>query len=133
MQSKPILCEADVNNVIDAARQQAQRNDWVVTIAVTDDGGHLLGLSRLDGAAPFSASVAAEKARSAALGRKETQVFEDMINAGRHAFLSAPLEGLMTGGIPIKVKGQVIGAVGVSGATPEQDAQAARAGSALFS
>ena len=73
--------------------------------------------------------VAPEKARSAALGRRETQVFEDMINGGRTAFLSAPLlQGLLTGGIPIVHEGEVIGAVGVSGVKPEQDAQVARAG-----
>lgn len=128
MQTKPILTQADVITVLDAAQKTADNNGWPVTIAVTDDGGHLLALRRLDGAAPFSADVATHKARSAALGRKETQVFEEMINNGRSAFISAPLQGLLTGGVPIRVNGHVVGAVGVSGVSPDQDANVAKAG-----
>ena len=87
-----------------------------------------MGLRRLDGAAPFSADVATQKARSAALGRKETQVFEEMINGGRTAFISAPLQGLLSGGVPITVDGHVVGAVGISGVKPDQDVQVAKAG-----
>nr|WP_297461441.1 heme-binding protein [uncultured Halomonas sp.] len=129
MQTKPVLTLDDVNAILDNAQKEAEANGWVVTIAVADDGGHLLGLRRLDGAAPMSSYVATEKARSAALGRKETQVFEEMINGGRTAFLSAPvLQGLMTGGVPVQANGQVIGSVGVSGVKPDQDAQIAKAG-----
>ena len=129
MQSKSILTLDDVNAILDGAQQEAEANGWAVTIAVTDDGGHLLGLRRLDGAAPMSSYVATEKARSAALGRKETQVFEEMINGGRTAFLSAPvLQGLMTGGVPVLVEGHVAGSVGISGVKPDQDAQVAKAG-----
>lgn len=128
MQTKAILAQADVINVLDAAQKEADSNSWPVTIAVTDDGGHLLGLRRLDGAAPFSADVATQKARSAALGRKETQVFEEMINGGRTAFISAPLQGLLSGGVPITVDGHVVGAVGISGVKPDQDVQVAKAG-----
>lgn len=127
MQTKSILAQADVINVLDAAQKEAESNGWSVTIAVTDDGGHLLGLRRLDGAAPFSADVATHKARSAAMGRKETQVFEEMINGGRTAFISAPLQGLLSGGVPIIVDGHVIGAVGVSGVKPDQDVLVAKA------
>lgn len=129
MQQRSVLTLDDVNAILDAAQQEAEANGWVVTIAVADDGGHLLGLRRLDGAAPMSSYVATEKARSAALGRKETQVFEDMINGGRTAFLSAPvLQGLMTGGVPVLVEGHVAGSVGISGVKPDQDAQVAKAG-----
>ena len=129
MQTKSVLTLDDVNAILDSAQKEAEANGWVVTIAVADDGGHLLGLRRLDGAAPMSSYVATEKARSAALGRKETQVFEEMINGGRTAFLSAPvLQGLMTGGVPVQANGQVIGSVGVSGVKPDQDAQIAKAG-----
>ncbi|WP_235040217.1 heme-binding protein [Vreelandella profundi] len=127
MQTKAILAQADVINVLDAAQKEAESNGWSVTIAVTDDGGHLLGLRRLDGAAPFSADVATHKARSAAMGRKETQVFEEMINGGRTAFISAPLQGLLSGGVPIIVDGHVIGAVGISGVKPDQDVLVAKA------
>ncbi|TVM06788.1 MAG: hypothetical protein FMJ08_04850 [Halomonas sp.] len=127
MQSKAVLTQADVSKVLDAAQQEAERESWAITVAVTDDGGHLLALRRLDGAAPFTADVAANKARSAAMGRKETQVFEEMINGGRTAFLSAPMQALLSGGVPIIVDGQVVGAVGISGVKPDQDVQVAKA------
>jgi glc operon protein GlcG len=123
MHTKAVLNLSDVNAILDAAQQEAEANHWAVTIAVADDGGHLLGLRRLDGAAPFSAGVASEKARNAAIGRKETQVFEEMINNGRTAFVTAPLQALLTGGVPVIVDGQVIASVGVSGVKPDQDAQ----------
>lgn len=129
MQHKAILDLEQVNTILDAAQREAETNGWAVTVAVTDDGGHLLGLRRLNGCAPMASYVAPEKARSAALGRRETQAFEEMINGGRIAFLSAPvLQGMLTGGIPVLHAGQVIGAVGVSGVKPDQDAQIARAG-----
>ncbi|WP_404414145.1 heme-binding protein [Vreelandella aquamarina] len=127
MQSKAVLTQADVSKVLDAAQQEAERESWAITVAVTDDGGHLLALRRLDGAAPFTADVAANKARSAAMGRKETQVFEEMINGGRTAFVSAPMQALLSGGVPIIVDGQVVGAVGISGVKPDQDVQVAKA------
>jgi glc operon protein GlcG len=127
MQTKAVLAQADVNQVLDAAQKEAEREGWAITVAVADDGGHLLALRRLDGAAPFTAEVATQKARSAAMGRKETQVFEDMINGGRTAFVSAPLQGLLSGGVPIFVDGNVVGAVGISGVKPDQDVQVAKA------
>ena len=128
MKTKPMLTADDVQRALDAARDEAQRNGWAVTIAVVDDGGHLLGLLRLDNAAPVSAMIATEKARTSALGRRETKVYEDMIAGGRTAFLSAPLQGLLEGGVPVIVDGQVAGAIGVSGVKSDQDAQVARAG-----
>ena len=111
MKTKPVLGLTDVNLILDAAQKEADANGWPVTIAGADDGGHVLGLRRLDATAPFTAHVAMEKARSAAMGRKETQIFEDMINNGRHAFLSAPLQGLLAGGVPV----QLVGALGQGG------------------
>ncbi|PXW24053.1 heme-binding protein [Paraburkholderia caballeronis] len=128
MQSKPILTVTETTRIIEAARAEAERNQWLVAIAVVDDGGHPLGVLRLDGCAPIGAYIATEKARTAALGRRETKQYEDMINGGRTAFLSAPLAGTLEGGIPVIVDGQVVGAVGVSGVKPDQDAQIARAG-----
>jgi uncharacterized protein GlcG (DUF336 family) len=104
-----------------------------VSIAVVDDGGHLLWLQRLDGAAPISAQIAPAKARTAAVGRRESRVYEEMINQGRVSFLSAPsLEGLLEGGVPIVVDGHCVGAVGVSGVKSSEDAQTARAGIAAL-
>ena len=132
MNTKPVLTLDDVNAILDAAQQEAQANGWAVTVAVADDGGHLLGLRRLDGAPPFSADVATEKARNAAIGRKETQVFEDMINNGRTAFVTAPMQALLAGGVPVLVDGQVAGSVGISGVKPDQDVQIAKAGVAAI-
>ena len=98
-----------------------------------DDGGHLLWLQRLDGAAPISAEIAPAKARTAALGRRESRLYEEMINQGRVSFLSAPsLRGMLEGGVPILVNGQCVGAVGVSGVKSTEDAQVARAGIAAL-
>jgi glc operon protein GlcG len=108
-------------------------NDWKVAIAVVDDGGHPLALLRLDGCAPIGSYIAAEKARTAALGRRESKAYEEMINGGRTAFLSAPLSGTLEGGVPVIADGQVVGAVGVSGVQAAQDAQIAKAGAgAIF-
>jgi uncharacterized protein GlcG (DUF336 family) len=119
--------------MLDAAQAEAERHQWAVTIAVCDDGGHLLGLRRLDGVAPISAHIAPEKARCAALGQRDSGVYEKMINEGRVSFLSAPvLQGMLEGGVPVVVDGTVIGAVGVSGVKSTEDAQIAKAGIAAL-
>jgi len=128
MNRKFVLSQVEVSQILAAARNEALGSQWAVTIAVVDDGGHPLALERLDGAAAISAYIATEKARTAALGRRESKGYEDMVNGGRHAFLSAPLLTSLEGGVPIIVEGQVIGAVGVSGVKAEQDAQVAKAG-----
>ncbi|AWY39629.1 hypothetical protein DKY63_06815 [Pseudomonas putida] len=128
MKSKAILSQTEVQRILTAARTEAQNNQWPVTIVVVDDGGHPLALERLDGAAPISAYIATEKARTSALGRKESKGYEEMVNAGRTAFVTAPLLTSLEGGVPVIVDGQVIGAVGVSGVKAEQDAQVAKAG-----
>jgi len=132
MKTKPVLTLADLKTIAAAAEQHALAQGWAVTIAIVDDGGHLLWLERLDGAAPISAAIAPEKARAAALGRRESKAYEDMINGGRTAFLSAPLSGMLEGGIPVIAAGHVIGAVGVSGVKSAEDAQSARAGIAAL-
>ncbi|NYT43320.1 heme-binding protein [Alcaligenaceae bacterium] len=133
MKSKPVLSLTDVQTILAAAAQHAVTHQWAVTISVVDDGGHLLGLTRLDGAAPISAQISPAKARSAALGQRETKSYEDIINQGRTAFLSAPgLDGMLEGGVPIIVEGQVVGAVGVSGVKSNEDVDIARAGIAAL-
>ena len=128
MKSKAVLSQTEVSQILAAARTEAQNNQWAVTIVIVDDGGHPLALERLDGCAPIGAYIATEKARTSALGRRESKGYEEMVNGGRHAFLSAPLLTSLEGGVPIIVDGQVIGAVGVSGVKAEQDAQVAKAG-----
>lgn len=128
-----VLEAADVKTMAAAGEAEAQRQQWAVTVAIVDAGGHLLHLSRLDGAAPVSAHIAAAKARSAALGWRETKGYEDMINGGRTAFLSAPeVDGLLEGGVPVMKDGQCLGAVGVSGVKAPEDAQVARAAIAVL-
>ncbi len=132
MLSKAVLSQTEVSRILSAARNEAQQNGWAVTIAVVDDGGHLLALERLDGAPANSAYIAPEKARSSALSRKETKALEDMVNGGRTAFVTAPLMTSLEGGVPVLVDGQVVGAVGVSGVKADQDAQVAKAGIAAL-
>ncbi|MES2958577.1 MAG: heme-binding protein [Pseudomonadota bacterium] len=133
MKTKPFLGLADARRIAAAAEAEAQQNQWAVAIAIVDDGGHLLWLQRLDGTAPISAQIAPAKARTAALGRRDSRVYEEMINGPRAAFLSAPgLEGMLEGGVPVMVDGHCIGAVGVSGVKSSEDAQIARAGIAAL-
>ena len=133
MKSKTMLESADIKAIAAAAEAEALKNKWAVTIAIVDDGGHLLHLQRLDGAAPVSAHIAPAKANTAAMGQRESKVYEDVINGGRTSFLSAPyLQGMLEGGVPIIKDGQCIGAVGVSGVKSNEDAQVARAGIAAI-
>jgi uncharacterized protein GlcG (DUF336 family) len=133
MKSRPYLTLDDARAMAAAAEREALANHWAVSIAIVDDGGHLLWLQRLDGAPPISAHIGPAKARTAALGRRESKVYEDVINQGRVSFLSAPsLEGMLEGGVPVMVDGQCIGAVGVSGVKSSEDAQIARAGIAAL-
>ncbi|TXT40530.1 MAG: hypothetical protein FD135_1183 [Comamonadaceae bacterium] len=133
MQSKPMLQLSDVKAVAQAAERHATQNNWAVTIAVVDDGGHLLWLQRLDGAAAISAHIAPAKAHTAALGRRESKVYEEVINGGRSSFLSAPaISGMLEGGVPIMKDGSCLGAVGVSGVKSAEDAEIARAGIAAL-
>ena len=134
MKNKPMLELADIKRIANAAEAEALAQRWPVTIAIADDGGHLVWLQRLDGAAPISAHIAPAKAHAAALGQRESKVYEDMINQGRTAFLSAPqVHGLLEGGVPIMVQGKCLGAVGVSGVKASEDAQVAKAGIAALS
>jgi glc operon protein GlcG len=133
MKTQAILTAEDVRSMAAAAEAEALKNQWAVTIAIVDAGGHLLWLQRLDGAAPISAEIAPAKARTAAMGRRESKVYEDMINQGRTSFLSAPtLSGMLEGGVPVMVEGACVGAVGVSGVKSSEDAQIARAGIAAL-
>jgi glc operon protein GlcG len=127
------LSLVDVKKIAAAAEAEALANNWAVAIAIVDDGGHLLSFQRLDGTAPISADIAPAKARTAALGRRESKIYEDMINNGRMSFITAPkLEGMLEGGVPIMIDGQCLGAVGVSGVKSSEDAQVAKAGIAAL-
>ena len=133
MKTKATLELADVKAIAAAAEAEAVKNNWAVSIAIVDDGGHLLHMLRMDGVPPIAAHLAPAKANTAAMGRRESKVYEDSINGGRVSFLSAPyLQGMLEGGVPIVKDGQCLGAVGVSGVKSNEDAQIARAGIAAI-
>ncbi|MEI6801652.1 MAG: heme-binding protein [Burkholderiales bacterium] len=133
MKTKSVLELSDLNVIGAAAQAEALNNQWAVSIAIVDDGGHLLWFTRLDGAAPISAHIAPGKARTAAMGRRESKVYEDMINGGRNSFLSASgIDTMLEGGVPIMRGGLCLGAVGVSGVKSSEDAQIAKAGIAAL-
>jgi uncharacterized protein GlcG (DUF336 family) len=133
MKNKFTLELSDVKTIAAAAEAEALKNNWAVSIAIVDDGGHLLWLQRLDGAAAISAHIAPAKAHTAAMGRRESKVYEDIVNGGRSSFLSVPeIKGLLEGGVPVMHDGQCLGAVGVSGVKSTEDAQIARAGIAAL-
>jgi len=133
MIDKQALSESDVATLLDSARREAAQQGWPVSIAVVDDGGHLLAFTRMQAASPASAHIAQSKARTAALGQRESKFYEDMLHAGRHAFLTAPgIECILEGGVPVVVGGQCVGAVGVSGVKSHEDSQIAKAGIAAL-
>lgn len=133
MKIQSVLESADVKAIAAAAEAEALKNSWAVSIAIVDAGGHLLHFNRLDGAPPISSHIAPAKAHTAALGCRESKVYEDVINGGRYSFLSAPnVQGLLEGGVPIMKDGFCLGAVGVSGVKSNEDAQVAKAGIAAI-
>jgi glc operon protein GlcG len=131
MRMKPSLTAADARLILDAARAEAEKNKWTVTIAVVDDGGMLLALERMDGAFPHSAEIAFKKAWTAAVVRLPTKTMEDMVKE-RPALLAFPGQVRVQGGLPIQHQGDWVGAVGVSGVASHQDEQVARAGIAAL-
>lgn len=132
MKNKPVLTLDDVKKIAAAAEAEAVKNNWAVTISIVDDGGHLLWLQRLDGAAPVSAWIGPQKAITAAIGRRESAIYEKMVNEGRVSFLSVVPVTPLEGGVPIIVEGQYVGAVGVSGVKSTEDVQIAKAGIAAL-
>jgi glc operon protein GlcG len=130
---QPVLTLEAATRIADAAHAEAARNKWNVVIAVVDHGGHLVHLRRLDGTQLGSVVVAEEKAKSAVLFRRPTKAFADAVASGRTAVLRLPGAIPIEGGVPLFVGEQVIGAIGVSGVTAEQDGQVAQAGAKAFS
>ena len=131
MKTKPVLTMQDCEKIQAAARAEAVKNKWNVTIAILDDGGHLLWLIRMDGATPFNAQVAIEKGRSAAVSRRTTKNWEDRVSAGRNALLNMPVLPIQ-GGVPIMAGSECVGAVGVSGVQSHEDEQICNAGIAAL-
>ena len=131
MKTKPILELVDAQTIVNAAQAFAASKGWPVTIAVCDDGGNLMLLQRMDGAPAMSTSVAPGKAQTCAMTRRPSKHYEDMVNNGRTAALRLPCLPI-EGGEMIVVDGCCVGAVGVSGVKPGEDAEVARAGVAAI-
>ena len=131
MKSKPCLTLEDCRRITSAGEAEAKKNGWNVTIAIVDDGGHVLLLTRMDGTAPVTAEIAVQKSRSAAIARRSTKVSEDRIAAGRVVLLRMP--GLpVQGGVPIMAQGECVGGSGVSGVQSHEDEQVCNAGIAVL-
>jgi len=130
MRQKPCLTADDVRAIVTAARQEAQRNGWAVTIAVVDDGGHPLYLERLDGAGIGTVAVALGKARTSAYIRGPSAGMQARVK-DNPAFLKLDYLPL-PGGLPLLCAGSCVGGIGVSGVAAEQDEQVGAAGTAVL-
>jgi glc operon protein GlcG len=128
----PAVTLERATRVAAAAETEARRNNWNVVIAVVDEGGYLVLLRRMDNTQLGSVAVAQEKAKSAALFRRPTKAFADAVASGRTAVLRLPGAIPIEGGVPLIAGGRVVGAIGVSGVTAEQDGQIAQAGVKAF-
>jgi uncharacterized protein GlcG (DUF336 family) len=128
LKSRVTLEAEDIKAALEAAQTEARNQGWVVSIAVVDDGAHLLGFLRLTNATPLSAGIAQEKARTAALSGRESKFYEDVVKGGRVSFVSVPGVLALEGGVPVIIDDQCVGAIGVSGVKSDEDAQIARAG-----
>jgi uncharacterized protein GlcG (DUF336 family) len=127
MRTRPALAVGDVKKIAAAAEAEAIKNKWNVAIAIVDDGGHLLGFIRMDGATPANAEIALQKAHTAAVSRRSSKSWEERIAGGRLAMLKMPVLPIQ-GGLPIMASSECVGAVGVSGVQSHEDEQIAQAG-----
>ena len=129
---KKVLTLEAAKKIAVAAEVEARKNNWNVVIAVVDDGGHLVYLQRIDGTQTGSIDVAIGKARTSAAFKRPTKVFDDLAKTRPSITSISPDAVLLEGGVPVMVGGQLVGAVGVSGVTSQQDAQIAEAGIAAL-
>jgi glc operon protein GlcG len=127
MRTKPCLTSADVKKILAACEAEAAKNKWAVSIAIVDDGGFLIGFTRMDGAAAITAEVATGKARTSAMTKRPSKFFEDRVKE-RPAFAGFPAGILIQGGLPIVYENECVGAIGVSGVQSHEDEQVAQAG-----
>jgi len=123
MFTRTCLSLNDVIILAKAARAEAEKNGWKLTIAIVDAGGHLLHLERMDGAMPMTIELSIQKARTAAMAGRATKPMEDAVNGGKFAILAATGVTPLEGGIPLLYKDEVLGGIGASGANSAQDAE----------
>jgi uncharacterized protein GlcG (DUF336 family) len=128
MKTRPYLSLADVKKLAAAAEAEAIRHNWNVAIAILDDGGHLLGFLRMDGATPANAAIAVDKGRTAATSRRSSGSWEERVKGGRTSMLKMPGILPVQGGLPIVVDGTCVGGIGVSGVQSHEDEQICQAG-----
>lgn len=126
--TKQVLTLDTAKKIAAATEAEARKRGATVVIAVVDDGGYLLVLERLDDAQVASVDVGIAKAKTAAIFRRPSGVFEDQVKNGRIAALALPGAVALKGGVPIVIDGKVVGAVGVSGNSPQEDEDIAKAG-----
>jgi len=123
--SRSDITLAGAERAASAALAEAARNGWVISVAVVDSSGELVVFRKADGAIGISPSVAIGKARTAALLQAPSKEFEDFVNGGKPSFGTIPGLYPLEGGMPVVVEGEVIGAVGVSGAHGANDSRVA--------
>lgn len=128
MKTRPVLTLEDCRKISAAAEAEAKKNKWEVAIVILDDGGHILHALRTDGATPANMRIATEKARTAALTRRPSKMWEDRVAGGRVSMLKMPGVLPVEGGLPIIAEGTCIGGIGVSGVASHEDAQIGQAG-----
>jgi len=132
MESKPLLTLENAKRIAAAAQAEAMRNEWKVTIAVVDDGGHLLYLQREHDTQFGSVETAIFKAHAAAAFKRPTKTSEDAVMSGRLIHLSLPGVIPAEGGVPLIMKNTVVGGLGISGVRSPQDGQVASAGASVL-
>ena len=128
MKTRRELTQEDCLKISAAAEAEARRNKWNVCIAILDDGGHLLHFVRMDGATPANAGIALEKGRTAAISRRSSGRWQEIVKSGRTEMLKMPGILPVQGGMPIMVDQVCVGAVGVSGVQSQEDELIAQAG-----
>ena len=132
MLSRHTLSLDDAKAVAAGAATKAREEGWSVVIAILDASGHLLYLERADGTQLGSVAVAQEKARTALMFRRPSQAFEDMILSGKTHMMGLPGVTPVAGGLPLSWRGEIVGAIGVSGVLSSQDAEIAQSGLAAL-
>jgi glc operon protein GlcG len=126
--TKKALTLQAAKEIVAAAQAEAKKNNWTMVICVVDDGAHLIYLERMDGTQIGSVVVAQDKAATAVRFKRPSKALEDAVAGGRTVVMKLPGATPIEGGLPIVVDGELVGGIGVSGATSAQDGQVAAAG-----
>jgi glc operon protein GlcG len=133
MRNQKTLSLTDAKAIASAAAAKAQKEGWNVVVAIVDVSGHLMYLERADGAQLGSVIVAQEKARTALMFKRPGKAFEDMVTSGKIHMMTLPGATPIEGGLPLTHGGEIVGAIGISGVTSQQDGQVAAAGAEALS